>query len=109
MTKLIWDGWKARVNGGLLEVHNFGDERRYEVWFKGEPIVSGLRSAYGAKDYAGKWAGDKEVMDCPRCRHSRLISVRDGYGGRETLHVTLSCGHTVQTHPKEEDDNPHND
>jgi hypothetical protein len=57
---LKWKGWRAQVPGGLLEVHLFSDERRYELWFNHEVVRSGMRSAQGAMTYARIWMGDDE-------------------------------------------------
>lgn len=56
---LEWRGWKAQLPDGLLEVHLFSDDRRYELHFNNECIRSGLRSANEAKDYARRWVGDE--------------------------------------------------
>jgi hypothetical protein len=57
---LEWRGWKAQIPSGLLEVHLFSDERRYELWFNHKVVRSGMQSAQGAKDYARTWVGDDE-------------------------------------------------
>jgi hypothetical protein len=55
-----WRGWKAQLPDGLLEVHMFSDDRRYQLWFNDDIIYSGLRSFAEAQFYAQAWIGDNE-------------------------------------------------